>query len=50
VDLWTERSKRKDGYLPIGHKVYAAKQQKLWVMFQRKASERFKLYLSFTGN
>jgi hypothetical protein len=45
VDLWTEYSKREDGYLPIGHKSYAAKQRKLWKAFQKKASERFALYL-----
>jgi hypothetical protein len=44
-DLWSELSKREDSYLPIGHKAYALKQQKLWNAFQKKASERFSLYL-----
>ena len=34
--IWEERSKRKDGKLPLGHRSYAAKQQKLW-----KASRRW---------
>jgi hypothetical protein len=35
----------KDIMLPMGHEAYAAKQQKLWNEFQRKASEIFALYL-----
>jgi hypothetical protein len=45
ADLWRERSEREDGNLPIGHKAYAKKQQKLWNMFQKKSSERFLMYL-----
>ena len=45
ANLWKEHSKREDVDLPIGHKAYAAKQNKLWSAFQRKASERFSLYL-----
>ena len=45
ANLWSERSKREDGNLPLGHKSYAAKQEKLWNAFQRKALERFSLYL-----
>ena len=45
ADLWKERSEKEDSDLPPGHKSYAAKQQKLWNTFHRKASERFYLYL-----
>ena len=45
VNLWSERSKREDGNLTLGHKSYAIKQQKLWDQFQRKATERFALHL-----
>jgi hypothetical protein len=45
AELWRERSKREDGDLPPGHKSYAAKQQKLWNAFHRKAAEKFDLYL-----
>jgi hypothetical protein len=45
ADLWRERSKKTDGDLPLGHKSYAAKQQKLWNAFHAKASERFHSYL-----
>jgi len=45
VDLWTERSKTEDPNLPIGHKSYATKQQKLWKAFLTKASERFGMYV-----
>ena len=45
ADLWRERSEREDGILPIGHKSYAKKQQKLWNAFKRKSSEKFALYL-----
>jgi hypothetical protein len=31
--------------LTPGHKSYAIKQQKLWNEFQRKATERFSMYL-----
>ena len=44
--IWEERSKREDGKLPPGHRSYAAKQQKLWKAFQKKAKERFELYLT----
>ena len=46
ANLWKERSERVDGILPMGHKSYAKKQQKLWKAFERKSSERFALYLS----
>jgi hypothetical protein len=45
ANLWSEHSKREDVDLPIGHKAYAAKQNKLWSAFKRKASERFALYI-----
>ena len=45
VELWRGRSKRDDADLPVGHKSYAAKQEKLWSAFYRKSSERFNLYL-----
>jgi len=45
ADIWTGYSEREDDYLPIGHKAYATKQQKIWNEFQKKASERFDLYL-----
>jgi hypothetical protein len=46
VNSWSEHSKREDVDLPVGHKGYAVKQKKFWSAFQRKASERFSLYLS----
>jgi hypothetical protein len=46
ADIWRERLKREEGDLPSGHKSYAAKQQKLWDAFHRKASERFDLYVN----
>jgi hypothetical protein len=46
VNLWSEHLKREDVDLPVGHREYAVKQKKLWSAFQRKASERFLLYLS----
>ena len=45
VDVWREYSKRTDDSLPIGHKAYATKQQKIWKEFHKKASERFALYI-----
>ena len=45
VNLWRERSDREDSFLPIGHKGYATKQQKIWNEFQKKASDRFALHL-----
>jgi hypothetical protein len=45
VKLWTERAESEDSALTPGHKSYAIKQQKLWKTFQRKATERFDLYL-----
>jgi hypothetical protein len=50
VNIWTERSKQEDTFLPPGHKSYAIKQQKLWNEFQRKATERFTLYLPHVVN
>jgi hypothetical protein len=44
ANLWSERSKKDEEHLPLGHKVYAIKQQKLWNAFEKKASERFGLY------
>jgi hypothetical protein len=44
ADVWSERSKREDENLPLGHKLYAIKQMKLWNSFQKNASERFGLY------
>jgi len=46
ANTWGERLKSEDPNLPPGHASYAAKQQKLWNAFQRRASERFELYLS----
>ena len=45
ANLWRERSERADDGLPRGHRSYAKKQEKLWNAFQRKASERFALYV-----
>ena len=45
ANLWTEHSKREDVDLPMGHKAYAVKQNKLWTAFEKKALERFSLYL-----
>jgi hypothetical protein len=45
VESWRERSERNNPKLPLGHKSYAAKQHKLWNAFERKSSERFKLYM-----
>ena len=45
ANLWGEDAKMEDANLPIGHKAYAAKQSKLWNVFQKKASERFTLYM-----
>ena len=45
ANLWKKRSEKKEGILPMGHEAYAKKQQKLWNAFQKKASERFELYL-----
>jgi hypothetical protein len=45
ADIWSDHSRRDDNYLPIGHKAYAAKQEKLWNAFLKKASERFALYI-----
>ena len=39
------RSEQKGGDLPLGHKSYATKKQKLWNAFQKKAKERFGIYL-----
>jgi hypothetical protein len=45
ADLWRERSEDESVILPAGHKAYAKKQQKLWNVFRKKASERFGLHL-----
>ena len=45
ANLWGERSKREDLTLPLGHKSYAIKQEKLWNTFYKKASEKFILYI-----
>jgi hypothetical protein len=45
ANLWSERSKKEDKDLPVGHKSYAIKQQKLWNAFKRKALERFGLHI-----
>ena len=45
ANLWSEHSKREDMDLPVGYKVYAVKPKELWSAFQRKASERFSLYI-----
>jgi hypothetical protein len=45
ANLWNERSKSEDEILPLGHKAYAVKQEKLWKTFQRKSSERFGLFI-----
>lgn len=50
ASLWKERSEREDGDLPMGHKAYALKQQKLYNEFERKASERFAMYLPSDKN
>jgi hypothetical protein len=50
ANLWKERSEREDVVLPIGHKAYALKQQKLYNQFERKASERFAMYLPSDKN
>jgi hypothetical protein len=47
ADLWTERAGKEDVNLPLGHKSYAAKQIKLWKEFDRKASDRFGIHISF---
>jgi hypothetical protein len=46
ANIWKERSNREDGNLPLGHKSYCTKQEKLWNAFVRKASQRFGLYIS----
>ena len=43
--VWGERLKQEGSHLPLGHKSYAAKQEKLWNAFERKALERFGLYI-----
>jgi hypothetical protein len=45
ANIWRERSEREDDILPIGHKSYATKQQKLWSAFERKSAERFGIHL-----
>jgi hypothetical protein len=45
IKTWTDYSIRGEDYLPIGHKAYAVKQQKLWTLFHRKALEKFALYI-----
>ena len=46
ANLWNERSNREDGNLPLGHKSYSTKQEKLWNAFVLKASQKFGLYVS----
>ena len=46
ANVWSERSKIEDEKLPLGHKAYAVKQEKLWKNFQRKATEIFGIYLT----
>ena len=48
--LWKERSEREDAVLPMGHRAYALKQKKLYNEFERKASERFALYIPSNKN
>ena len=36
--------------MPLGHKYYATKKLKLWTAFQKKATERFALYLPISLN
>ena len=50
ANLWSERLKREDENLPLGHKYYATKKLKLWTAFQKKATERFALYLPISLN
>jgi len=45
ANIWGGHLKREDANLPLGHKAYAAKQNKLWNAFRRKSSERFGLYI-----
>ena len=45
ANLWKERSEMEGDDLPVGHKAYTVKQQKLWNEFLTKSSERFKLYI-----
>jgi uncharacterized secreted protein with C-terminal beta-propeller domain len=45
ANLWDERSKINDSYLPKGHEAYAIKQKKLWSAFHLKALEEFGLYM-----
>ena len=44
--IWKERSELEDSMLPKGHEAYAIKQRKLWDAFEKKASERFGLFIS----
>jgi hypothetical protein len=45
ANLWKGRSERKDGNLPMGHKAYAVKQQKLYNAFAEKSLDKFSLYI-----
>jgi len=45
ANLWNRRSNREDGDLPLGHKSYSVKQEKIWNTFLRKASQRFGLHV-----
>jgi hypothetical protein len=45
ADIWKGRSEMEGDDLPMGHKAYAIKQQKLWKEFHTKSSEKFKLYI-----
>lgn len=46
ANLWKERSERNDGNLPMGHKAYAVKQQKLYNAFAEKSFDKFSMYIS----
>lgn len=41
--VWSERSKREDSNLPLGHKSYALKQEKIWSNFYAKAIGSFSI-------
>jgi hypothetical protein len=45
ANLWKERSERKDRNLPMGHRAYAVKQQKLYIMFAKNAYDKFSMYI-----
>ena len=45
AEVWSEHSKSEHSDLPVGHKAYAAKQQKLWSTFHQRSSEKFVIYI-----